>query len=62
MRVFAKKRMLNFEVRDIPKVNLEKRDYKFLFNKNGDNTMTESTMYGTSKTSYPEYLRCKNMR
>ena len=52
MRVFAKKRMLNFEVRDIQKSNLEKRDYKFLSNKNGDNTMTESTMYGTSKTSY----------
>lgn len=52
MRVFAKKRMLNFEVRDIEKSNLEKRDYKFLSNKNGDNTMTESTMYGTSKTSY----------
>ena len=52
IRVFAKKRMLNFEVRDIQKSNLEKRDYKFLSNKNGDNTMTESTMYGTSKTSY----------
>jgi hypothetical protein len=52
MRVFAKKRMLNFEVRDIQKSNLEKRDYKFLSNKNGENTMTESTMYGTSKTSY----------
>ena len=52
MRVFAKKRMLNFEVRDIQNSNLEKRDYKFLSNKNGDNTMTESTMYGTSKTSY----------
>jgi hypothetical protein len=52
LRVFAKKRMLNFEVRDIQKSNLEKRDYKFLSTKNGENTMTESTMYGTSKTSY----------
>ena len=52
IRVFAKKRMLNFEVRDIQKSNLEKRDYKFLSTKNGENTMTESTMYGTSKTSY----------
>ena len=52
IRVFAKKRLLNFEVRDIQKSNLEKRDYKFLSTKNGENTMTESTMYGTSKTSY----------
>ena len=30
MRVFAKKRMLNFDTRDITKVNLDKRDYQFL--------------------------------
>ena len=52
IRVFAKKRMLNFDTRDINKSNLDKRDYQFLAaNRPGDITM-ESTMYGTSKTSY----------
>ena len=53
MRKFSKKRMLNFDVRDITKSNLQKRDYKFLAaTRPGDNNMTESTMYGTNKTSY----------
>ena len=30
MRVFAKKRMLNFDTRDITKSNLDKRDYEYL--------------------------------
>lgn len=52
IRVFAKKRMLNFDTRDITKSNLDKRDYQFLAaNRTPDITM-ESTMYGTSKTSY----------
>jgi hypothetical protein len=53
LRIFAKKRMLTFDVRDINKTNLTKRDYKFLAaNRPGENTMSESTMYGTNKTSY----------
>ena len=51
MRVFAKKRLLNFDTRDINKSNLDKRDYQFLAANRNDITM-ESTMYGTSKTSY----------
>ena len=30
LRVFAKKRMLNFDTRDITKSNLDKRDYEYL--------------------------------
>lgn len=53
LRVFAKKRLLNFDVRDINKSNLNKRDYKFLAaTRPGDETMAESRMYGTNKTSY----------
>ena len=51
IRVFAKKRMLNFDTRDINKSNLDKRDYQFLAANRNDITM-ESMMYGTSKTSY----------
>jgi hypothetical protein len=52
MRKFAKKRLLQFDVRDITKSNLNKRDYKFLSQRSGDWNMNESTMYGTNKTSY----------
>lgn len=53
LRVFAKKRLLNFDVRDINKSNLNKRDYEFLAaTRSGDKPMAESKMYGTNKTSY----------
>ena len=54
LRAFAKKRMLNFDIRDIQKSNLDKRDYKFLSKDTiaGENTMSESKLYGTSKVSY----------
>ena len=53
LRVFAKKRMLNFDTRDITKSNLNKRDYNFLAKNNaGEDKMTESKLYGTSKVSY----------
>lgn len=53
IRMFAKKRLMKFEVRDITKSNLTKRDYKFLAtNRPGEQTMAESKMYGTNKTSY----------
>ena len=53
LRIFAKKRMMPFDVRDINKSNLNKRDYKFLAaNRPGEETMAESKMYGTNKTSY----------
>jgi hypothetical protein len=53
LRVFAKKRLLNFDVRDINKSNLNKRDYEFLAaNRTGEKTMAETKMYGTNKTSF----------
>ena len=53
IRMFAKKRLMKFEVRDITRSNLTKRDYKFLAtNRPGEQTMAESKMYGTNKTSY----------
>jgi hypothetical protein len=52
MRQFAKKRLIKFDVRDITKSNLTKRDYKFLSQNVGDSNMNESVMYGTNKTSY----------
>jgi hypothetical protein len=53
LRVFGKKRGLNFDIRDINKSNLDKRDYKFLAaNRPGEGTMTESKLYGTSRISY----------
>ena len=52
LRVFSKKRMLNYSVRDITKSNLTKRDYKFLAKNPEDGQMTESKLYGTSRISY----------
>ena len=52
LRVFSKKRMLQFGIRDITKSNLNKRDYKFLAKSPGDDSMTESKLYGTSRISY----------
>ena len=53
LRVFSKKRLLDFDVRDINKSNLTKRDYKFLAaNRSGDDKMTESKLYGTARVSY----------
>ena len=54
LRLFAKKRMLEFSIRDITRSNLTKRDYKFLSNRTGDNTMAESKLYGTSRISYQD--------
>ena len=55
LRYFAKKRLLTFDTRDITKSNLNRRDYKFLAqNRSGEDTMTESKLYGTSKISYQD--------
>jgi len=51
LRVFAKKRMLNFDTRNITKNNLDKRDYQYL---STEKQMSESKMYGTSRTSYQD--------
>jgi hypothetical protein len=53
LRMFAKKRMMSFDTRDITKSNLDTRDYKFLSqNRSGEQTMSESKLYGTSTRSY----------
>jgi len=52
IRIFAKKHMLNFDTRDITKSNLDKRDYAHLTRTAGETQMSESNMYGTSRTSF----------
>jgi hypothetical protein len=52
LRIFSKKRMLDYSVRDITKSNLNKRDYKFLAKPPEDENMNESKLYGTSRISY----------
>jgi len=55
LRVFSKKRMMDFSVRDINKSNLNKRDYQFLANRSEDGKMTESRLYGSSRISYQKF-------
>lgn len=53
MRFFAKRRMLRFDTRDIAKGNLDKSDFQYLaINGSKEDNMNESSMYGSSKTSY----------
>jgi hypothetical protein len=53
LRGFAKKHLLTFDVRDITKNNLEKRDYEYLSKKQfGESKMSESKLFGTNMTSY----------
>ena len=66
LRMFAKRRLLSFDTRDIAKDNLDKRDYAFLSqyaqpkpSSNdvvqkpvGESVMSESAMYGTKTVSY----------
>jgi hypothetical protein len=60
LRQFAKKRFMNFDVRDIEKSNLSKRDYKFLANnRSEEEKMTESKFYGSSKTSFMDIGNAK---
>ena len=54
LREFAKQKLLTFDTRDISKSNLEKRDFKQLSNNIGEGNMTESKLFGTSKTSYQQ--------
>ena len=53
MRFFAKRRMLRFDTRDITKGNLNKNDFQYLAQTGTkENNMSESSMYGSTKTSY----------
>ena len=57
MRQFAKRRMMTFDVRDINKSNLERKDFEFLRNQQQefkDSDMNESKMYGSIKSSYQD--------
>jgi hypothetical protein len=59
LRMFAKKNLLTFDTRDITKSNLEKRDYQHLAHKTGEDNMSESKLFGTSKTSYQDMGEAK---
>lgn len=56
LREFAKRRLMNFDTRDITKDNLDKRDFAFLSQYANNSPLGESVMkagmYGSSKTSY----------
>jgi len=52
MRFFAKRRLLRFDTRDITKGNLDKTDFQYLAQNGKDNNMNESSLKGSSKTSY----------
>ena len=52
LRGFAKARVLGFDTRDITKSNLEKRDYDFLGKGKEVEKVSESNLYGTTKTSF----------
>ena len=71
LRVFAKRRLMSFDTRDIAKDNLDRRDYEFLTQHNqpkqqpntviqpvGESTMNvnESTMYGSRNVSYQKLM------
>ena len=51
IRQFAKDRLLNFDIQNIGKSNLDKRDYEFQ-SKRKEPSIMENKMYGTSKISY----------
>ena len=66
LRLFAKKRLMSFDTRDIAKDNLDKRDYQFLSQANkptnntqspvGESVMNESAMYGSRTMSYQKLM------
>lgn len=57
---FASSHVLDFNVRDIAKSNLDKRDYKMLANNSsGEGAMNESKLWGTSRTSFQEMGEAK---
>jgi len=63
LRLFAKRRLLAFDTRDIAKDNLDKRDYTFLsknssINKSsvGESVMNESQLYGTRTMSFQKLM------
>lgn len=55
---FAKDRLLRFDVQNIEKSNLEKRDYGF-FSKSKETTVMENKMYGNAKISFQDLGEAK---
>ena len=49
---FAKARVLGFDTRDITKSNLEKRDYEYMSKGKEIDKVSESNLFGTTKTSF----------
>jgi pyruvate/2-oxoglutarate dehydrogenase complex dihydrolipoamide acyltransferase (E2) component len=52
-RKFARNRLLNFDVQNIGKSELDKRDYEFQAKRKEENIM-ENKLYGTNKISYQD--------
>jgi len=59
LRQFARSNLLKFDIRDITKSNLDRRDYEYLSKESGESKMSESRLFGTSKTSYQEVGEAK---
>jgi sulfur relay (sulfurtransferase) DsrC/TusE family protein len=59
LREFARRRLLNFDTRDLVKSNLDKRDYNFLAKNSGEGQMTESKLRGTNRTSFQDVGEAK---
>jgi len=64
LRLFAKKRLLHFDTRDVAKDNLDQRDFKFLSQYNasspvGESIMSESNLYGSRTISYQKLMDTK---
>ena len=59
LREFAKQHRMKFSARDTTKSNLDKRDYNYLANKHGEAAMSESKLWGTSKTSFQDMGEAK---
>jgi len=69
LRLFAKRRLMSFDTRDIAKDNLDQRDYAFLSQHNkpqaqpnqiikpvGESIMSESAMYGSKNVSFQKLM------
>ena len=70
LRLFAKRRLMSFDTRDITKDNLDRRDYEFLSQHNqpkqsqsntittpvGESIMSESAMYGSKNVSFQKLM------
>ena len=69
LRMFAKRRLMAFDTRDIAKDNLDRRDYEFLSqyskpknqqntvaNPVGESIMSESALYGSKTVSYQKLM------